>query len=73
VGLCVTDRLRRGTVLLRRLLRHARSASAASENIAIQNNRFRGKGNEGILFYYDAATAIDTIRILKNDLPQQRR
>jgi hypothetical protein len=45
-------------------------AGIAQENIAIQNNRFLGNGEEGVVFFYDNTTAIDTIRILGNTFIQ---
>jgi hypothetical protein len=45
-------------------------AGIAQENIAIQNNRFLANGEEGVVFWYAAPTAIDTIRILKNTFSQ---
>jgi hypothetical protein len=48
-------------------------AGVAQENITIQNNRFLNNGEEGVVFFYSNTTAIDTIRILNNDLPSERR
>jgi hypothetical protein len=45
-------------------------AGIAQENITIQNNRFLGNGEEGVVFYYQNPTAIDTIRILGNTFLQ---
>jgi hypothetical protein len=47
-------------------------AGIAQENITIQNNRFLNNGEEGVVFFYNNPTAIDTIRILNNDLPPER-
>jgi hypothetical protein len=41
---------------------------SANENITIQNNSIRDSVNEGILFNYDTSTAVDTVRIIKNDI-----
>jgi hypothetical protein len=41
---------------------------SANENITIQNNSIRDSLNEGILFTYDTNTAVDTMRILKNEI-----
>ena len=43
-------------------------AVPASENITIQNNVIHDSAQEGILFIYNNITAIDTIRILRNDI-----
>jgi hypothetical protein len=65
-GICVTDPLPGGGALCG--VAHA-GGQAANENITIQNNTIRQGANEGILFHYDiAVTAIDTIRILKNEI-----
>jgi hypothetical protein len=45
-------------------------AGIAQENITIQNNRFLGNGEEGVVFFYNNTTAIDTIRILNNTFIQ---
>jgi hypothetical protein len=45
-------------------------AGIAQENITIQNNRFLGNGEEGVVFFYNNTTAIDTIRILGNTFLQ---
>jgi hypothetical protein len=45
-------------------------AGIAQENIAIQNNRFLNNGEEGVVFFYNNPTAIDTIRILGNTFLQ---
>jgi hypothetical protein len=47
-------------------------AGIAQENITIQNNRFLGNGEEGVVFFYNppSTTAIDTIRILNNEFRQ---
>jgi hypothetical protein len=46
----------------------------AQENITIQNNRFLNNGEEGVVFFYSSTvTAIDTIRILNNTFPSERR
>jgi hypothetical protein len=41
---------------------------SANENVTIQNNSIRDSLNEGILFTYDTNTAVDTMRILKNEI-----
>jgi hypothetical protein len=46
-------------------------AGVAQENITIQNNRFLNNDEEGVVFFYSNTTAIDTIRILNNDLPSR--
>jgi parallel beta-helix repeat protein len=43
-------------------------AVPASENITIQNNVIHDSAQEGILFIYNNITAIDTIRILRNEI-----
>jgi hypothetical protein len=45
-------------------------AGIAQENITIQNNRFLNNGEEGVVFFYNNTTAIDTIRILNNTFSQ---
>jgi hypothetical protein len=45
-------------------------AGIAQENITIQNNRFLNNGEEGVVFFYNNPTAIDTIRILGNTFLQ---
>jgi hypothetical protein len=45
-------------------------AGIAQENITIQNNRFLNNGEEGVVFFYNNTTAIDTIRILNNTFRQ---
>ncbi len=61
-GICVTDP---ANVLCAVA---AAGGQAANENITIQNNTILANANEGILFHYGVVTAIDTIRILSNEI-----
>ncbi len=65
VGICVTDP-NNGTCGT------GAGGAPANENITIQNNTIRLNANEGILFTYNVVTAIDTIRILKNKIENNR-
>lgn len=67
IGICVTNP---ANILcgVAAVIPPAPPGAPAIENITIQNNTIRGSLNEGILFTYTAIIAIDTIRILKNQL-----
>lgn len=70
-GICVTDGTTTGEVcplLPAPFPAAADPAAPANENITIQNNSIRDNHNEGILFTFDTLTAIDTIRILNNEI-----
>jgi len=80
IGLCVTQDINPGDAVVDTpepcaaadipgVIRPS-GAGIAQENITIQNNRFLNNGEEGVVFFFNATTAIDTIRILNNEFRQ---